>query len=157
MLDLAPRSGPVGPPSTVDQVATRLGRAFVDAIVAGDFDRLETLLAPDVRFRAIIPDEYEEAATAAGARAVVEDWFGGTDRRELIGWAAEPVGDRLALGYRVELTEDGERRVVEQHVAATVDGASFRDLALVCSGFRPLATGPDHEVRARDGGRLARG
>ncbi len=79
MLDLAPSTGPVPPPSAVDAVATGLGRTFVDAIVAGDFDRLETLLAPDVRFRAIIPDEYQEASTAAGARALIEDWFGGTD------------------------------------------------------------------------------
>jgi TusA-related sulfurtransferase len=146
MLDLAPPTSLASPPSAVDHVATGLGRAFVDAIVAGDFDRLQTLFAPDVRFRAIIPDEYQEAATAAGARALVEDWFSGTDPRELLGSTVELVGDRLALGYRLELIEAGERRIVEQHVAAAVDGALFRDLALVCSGFRPLATAADDAV-----------
>lgn len=135
----SPPAGPVPRPSAVDRITTGLGRAFVDAIVAGDFDRLETLLAPDVRFRAIIPDEYQEASTAAGARALVEDWFGGTDPRELLGSTVDLVGDRLVVGYRLGLTEAGERRIVEQHVAAAVDGRQFRDLALVCFGFRPLA------------------
>ncbi len=143
----SPPTGPVPRPSAVDRITTGLGRAFVEAIVAGDFDRLETLLAPDVRFRALIPDECQEASTATGARALVEDWFSGTEQRELLGSTVDLVGDRLALGYRLELTEAGERRIVEQHVAAAVDDASFRDLALVCSGFRPLATDPDRAVR----------
>ena len=71
------------------------------------------------------------------------DWFGGTEARDLIGWTLDPVGDRLALGYRLELTEDGERRVVEQHVSAVVDGAVFRDVSLLCSGFRRLTARPD--------------
>jgi TusA-related sulfurtransferase len=152
MLDIAPPPGQVQPPSVVDAVTMGPGRAFVDAIVVGDFDRLQTLFAPAVRFRAIIPDEYQEASTAAGARALIEDWFGGTDRRVLIGSSAELVGDRLALGYRLELMEEGERRIVEQHVAAVVDGASFRELALVCTGFRPLGTDPDGAFRAPGAG-----
>ncbi len=146
MLDLASHPGAAPRLLTVDHVATGLGRAFVDAIVAGDFDRLENLLAPDIRCRALTPGAYRESMTAAGARALVEDWFGETVQRELIGSRVELVGDRLALGYRLELTEDGERRVVEQHVAATVDGATFRDLAVVCSGFRPLARAPGGAV-----------
>ena len=138
MLDIAASNDPVPPPSAVDHIATRLGHAFVEAIVAGDFDRLETLFAPDLRFRAIIPDVYVEASTATGAREIVQDWFGDTDQRELVGSTAEMVGDRLALGYRLGLTEAGGRRIiVEQHVAATFDGMRIRDLALICSGFRP--------------------
>ncbi len=142
MLDLAPPTGPgAARRSTVDHVATALGRAFVDAIVAGDFDRLEALFAPDVRFRAIIPGE---VPGGLDGRRCPRD-HRGLVRRDgphgsSLGSTVDLVGDRLAIGYRLELTDDGERRVVEQHVAATVDGASFRDLAVVCSGFRPLAT-----------------
>lgn len=140
MVDLVPPTSIMPRPSPVDPDASALARSFVDAIVGVDFDRLQSLFAPDVRFRAIIPGGCRDASTAAGARALMEDWFGRTDGRELIGWMVDAVGDRLALGYRLELTEDGERRVVEQHVAAIVDGATFRDLALICSGFRRLAT-----------------
>jgi TusA-related sulfurtransferase len=154
MRDLAPSPGLVPPRPAVDGIGTGLGRAFVDALVVGDFDGLETLFAPDVRFRAIIPDEYKDASTAAGARALIEDWFSGTDHRVLLGSRVELVGDRLALGYRLELTEDGERRIVEQHVAAAADGVSFRDLALVCSGFRPLAKDPGGSVGPLGAGAL---
>jgi TusA-related sulfurtransferase len=142
----SPPAGSLPRPSAADGINTALGQAFVDAIVAGDFDRLETLLAPGVRFRALIPDGSREASTAADARAAIEDWFGGTEARELVGSTVDVVGDRLALGYRLELTEARERRVVEQHVAAAVDGGQFRDLAIVCSGFRPLAANRDREV-----------
>src|SRR5512141_1664488 len=118
MVSLAPSprpaSPPVAPPPLLDAVATGLGRTFVDAIVAGDFDRLETLFAPHLRFRAIIPAEYQEASTAAGARALVEDWFGDTDSRLLVEATADIVGDRLVLGYRLELMDEGKPRIVEQ-------------------------------------------
>ena len=146
MLDLAFSPETAAATSAVDDVGTGLGWSFVDAIVGGDFDRLETLFAPDVRFRAIIPNGFREASTATGARALVEDWFSGTDPRQLLSWTVGWVGDRLALGYRLELTGGGERRIVDQHLAAAVDGASFRDVALVCSGFRPLATDPEGAV-----------
>ena len=147
MLELAPPTSIVPRPSPIDHDASALAQSFVDAIVGLDFDRLQSLFAPDVRFRAIIPGGCREASTAAGARAFVEDWFGGTEARELIGWTLDPVGDRLALGYRLELTEDGERRVVEQHVSAIVDGAVFRDVSLLCSGFRRLTAQPTARPR----------
>ena len=84
MLDLAPPTDLV-PPSAVDRVAPPIGRAFVDAIVIGDFDRLETLFAPDVRFRAIIPGEYLEVSTAADARALVR---AGSAGRTNANWSA---------------------------------------------------------------------
>lgn len=148
MLDIAPISDPVRSPSAV--AATDRGREFVDAIVIGDFDRLESLLAPHVRFRALIPGGYLETTTAAGARAVVEDWFGDTDHRELHDCRVAPVGDRLALGYRIELTEGGERRIVEQHLAAIVESAVFCDIGLVCSGFR-LVTAAFGSANGADG------
>jgi TusA-related sulfurtransferase/ketosteroid isomerase-like protein len=138
MIGLAPPPASGTPPAAVDNLASELGRAFVDAIVDGDFDRLEALMTPDVRFRALTPREHHEAATATGARAIVEDWFDETDPRELLGLRVEPVGDKLAIGYRLELTAHGERRVVEQHVAAVVEGRALRDLSLVCTGFRPI-------------------
>ena len=103
-----------------------------------DFDRLETLFAPDVRFRAIIPGGCREASTAAGARAFVEDWFGETEHRELIGSTARPRRRPARARVPARAHGGGERRVVEQHVSAVVDGAVIRDVSLLCSGFRRL-------------------
>lgn len=116
----------------------RLGRAYVEALVRGDFDALEGLLAPQVRFRALIPRAMREAATAAGARAWIEGWFGDTDARELIASQVEMVADRLHLTYRLRLREDGAWHLVEQHLFASLADAQLVDVALMCSGFRPL-------------------
>jgi TusA-related sulfurtransferase len=137
----SPPAVAIPPASTASRVAQRLGRRWVDAIVGGDFDRLVALLAPDVHVRAIVPAEYREESTAAGARALVEDWFGETDERDLLRSTIDVVGDRLVVGYRLGLITSGERRIVEQHMAATVDGGRFRDVALLCTGFRPLVLG----------------
>lgn len=141
-----PPGGPVPPPSAVDPVAVGLGQALVDAIVAGDHNRLEALFAADLRFRALTPRTHREASTAAGAREIVQGWFDDTDQRELLASTVEMVGERLIVVYRIGLTKAGAPRVVEQHVAAAVDGGRLRDVALVCSGFEPLVWDADRAV-----------
>ena len=46
------------------------------------------------------------------------------------------------LGYRIGLTEDGERRVVEQHLSALVDGPVFRDVSLLSRASGGWLGGP---------------
>jgi tRNA 2-thiouridine synthesizing protein A len=131
-------------------VATRVGGAFVRAIVSHDFDALEALLAPDVRFRALTPRAVRLAATASGARDWIEGWFGETDGNELIESRVEMVADRLHLAYRIRLREDGTWHLVEQQLFGSLDGSCLTDVALVCSGFRPLETPPGEDLRSPD-------
>jgi TusA-related sulfurtransferase len=140
MVNVAFITDPASSRSGAGPVAADLGRSLVESIVHGDFVRLEGLLAPDVRFRALVPRAYREASAASEARALIEGWFGDTADRQLLGSAVEAVSDRLVIRYRIALTKAGERRIVEQDIAAIVDGGRFSDVALVCSGFRPLPT-----------------
>jgi TusA-related sulfurtransferase len=116
----------------------RLGRAFVDSIVGADFDRLQTLFAADVRFRALVPAGSPETASAVGARGIVQDWFGETDQRELLFSNVEMVADRLVVAFRLRFRESGVWRMAEQQLVATVRDGRLGDVALVCSGFRPI-------------------
>jgi len=141
MLDAAPSVDLVQSPA-IELDPRGIGRSFVDAIVACDFDAIEALFAPDARFRAVIPAGFKEASTAGGARSIIEQWFGASDALVLLDSDVDLVADRLTIGYRIELTEDGERRIVQQHVVATVDGGELRDVALLCSGFRPVVADP---------------
>jgi tRNA 2-thiouridine synthesizing protein A len=118
--------------------ALRLGRAYIEALVRGDFDAIERLLAPRVRFRALIPRATRRAATAHGARAWIEDWFGQTDGHELIASQVEMIADRLHIAYRMRLREDGAWYVVEQHIFGSLDEGRLVGVALMCSGFRPI-------------------
>ncbi len=116
-----------------------LGNLFVDAVAAARFDAMEQLLAPGIRFRALLPRRIAEAASAAEARAIVEGWFGDCDRIEVSDRVVERVADRVRIGYRLQLHE--EKRgwlAARQEVVATANGDRFDDLALLCTGFRPV-------------------
>ena len=137
-----------------DPAAERLGQTLIDDVVAGDFDAFEQLLAPDVRFRALTPRTIRQELTAAATRAVIEGWFEGTSDRELLASSVDSIVDRLLVGFRIRLWEEGIRRVVEQRVVARVADGRLTDVALVCSGFAiveeagPIATAPSAGVRA---------
>lgn len=125
--------------------ATRVGEAYLRALLTHDFDALEALFAPDVRFRALTPRAVRLAETASGARGWIEGWFGETDRNQLIGSRVEMVADRLHLAYRIRLVEDGAWHIVEQQLFGSLGDAHLTDVALVCSGFRPIEV-PTGEV-----------
>jgi TusA-related sulfurtransferase len=121
-----------------DATAIEIGHTFVDAVVRRDFEAIEACLAPDVRFRALVPRAVREEATASGARSWFETWFGDTDRNELLDSRVELVADRLHVAYRIRFREDGAWKVVEQQVFATIDDTRLSDVALACSGFRAI-------------------
>lgn len=110
---------------------------FVDALAAHDFDALQAALAPEVRFRALIPPGFREAAGAAEARRLIESWFGDSEEYAVVSRVVAPVGDREHAAYRVEGRENGEGYVVEQQFFATLGPAGIARLDLLCSGFRP--------------------
>jgi tRNA 2-thiouridine synthesizing protein A len=121
-----------------DAVATRLGHAFVNAIVDRDFDAVEALLAPNVRFRALTPRAVREGTTPAEARDWIWAWFGETDQNELIDSRIEMVADRLHLAYRIRLREHGAWYLVEQHLFGSLADEHLTEIALLCSGFRSV-------------------
>jgi hypothetical protein len=111
--------------------------AFVDALAVRDYDAIESTLAPEVRFRALIPPGVREAASRSEARGYVQTWFGDADEFEIIERTIDTVGEVHHAGYRIHLREDGVRYVVQQHVFATVSDRGIETLDLMCSGFRP--------------------
>lgn len=133
-----------GPPSgTV--TALELGRAFIDAVAARDYGRLGLLFAPDVRFRALVPRAVREAATAAAASDWILTWFGDAEGVRLLGSSVAVMADRLHVAYRMEVLENGLRSVVEQQAFAMEADGRLSDIALVCSGFRPVESVTDSE------------
>jgi TusA-related sulfurtransferase len=131
-------------PIETDSPEVGLGEAFVRAVVDGDFPRLASLLAADVRFRALVPRAFHEVGSAAAARAIFEGWFGETEERELLDSSSDLVADRLLVAYRLRFREAGRPLVAEQQLVGIVSDGRLRDVALLCSGFRPVgATSTD--------------
>jgi len=121
-------------PSSIPYPASDLA----GALVAGDFDRLTTMLTTDVHMRALIPPGPVELSGAAAAAAKFASWFGGSKSLELVRTGSDEVGDRLHVFYRLRVKRrDEPTSIVEQHLFCSLDGGRITALDLVCSGFRP--------------------
>jgi hypothetical protein len=116
----------------VDTTYPVLAADLLEALAAKDFDRLGTLFAPDVRFRALV----REDATAADAAARVRGWFGECDPLELLESEVEQVADRTSVRYRFHAREDGAWSIVEQQAYFDVTDGRISDISILCSGFR---------------------
>jgi len=111
--------------------------AFVDALAVRDYDAIESTLAPDVIFRALIPPGVREAASRSDVRGYVQKWFGDCDEFAIIERIVDRIGDRHHASYRIHLREEGVRFIVEQQLYATVSDRGIEKLDIMCSGFRP--------------------
>lgn len=114
---------------------------FVDALAARDFDLLAGTLADGVHFRALLPSRVLDLEGADAVRSRFVKWFGGAERWQVVEAVVGEVGGRIHLGWRVRLTDPaiGEGALlVEQQVYANAgaDGR-LRDVALLCTGYRP--------------------
>jgi hypothetical protein len=121
-----------------------VGGVFLESLANRNFDRLAETLAPEVRFRAMLPPgpmDWEGADTVSG---VFGSWFGDAKDFELIDAAVGEVGGRLHLSWRLRVRPapfgigDGWH-VIEQQAYADA-GDTIDSLDLLCSGFHPEHT-----------------
>ena len=128
--------------AAVDQVSAQvtLGRRFVDAIVAHDWDGLAACFAPDARLVAVVPKEnpFRERSGREAAAGQLRAWFGDADVTELLDSEVRPMADRVRIVYRIHEHEPDGWYLVEQVAYATVGPEGFADMNLACSGFRPV-------------------
>ena len=120
-----------------------VGGVFLEGLAKRDFLRLASSLAPNVRFRAMLPPgpmDWEGADTVSD---VFSSWFGSAEEFEVVDAAVGEVGGRLHLSWRVRVRPapfdigDGWH-VIEQQAYADA-GDTIESLDLLCSGFHPEA------------------
>ncbi|MCU1646146.1 MAG: hypothetical protein JWN03_6421 [Nocardia sp.] len=110
---------------------------FLEALANRDFSALSACLAPDVRFRGLIPPGPFDAEGAEATEARFRQWFGGGDTFEVLDATAGRLGSKLYLRWRIRMCDaDGAARVAEQHVFATATDR-IKSLDLLCSGWNP--------------------
>lgn len=113
---------------------------FLESLADRNFDRLAETLAPDVRFRALLPRGPRDCEGASRVRDMFGSWFGDAQEFELIDATVGDVGGRLHLAWRLRVRPapfdigDGWH-VIEQQAYATA-GDTIESLDLLCSGFR---------------------
>jgi hypothetical protein len=122
-----------------------VGGVFLEALSGRDYALMATTLAPDVRFRAMLPPgpmDWEGRDEVAG---VFSSWFGDAEHFELVDAAVGEVGGRLHLSWRLRVRPApfgiGEGwHVIEQQAYADA-GDAIESLDLLCSGFHPEQAG----------------
>jgi TusA-related sulfurtransferase/ketosteroid isomerase-like protein len=118
-------------------------KQLVEAIAARDFEAIAGALAPDARFRYLIPPGPSQIAGAAAAAAKFLQWFGDADVLTLQNVRVEPLADRISARYRFQLRGQEGWEVIEQQLYLDVDDAGrIAVIDLLCSGFRPTG-GPE--------------
>lgn len=111
--------------------------AFVAALLQLDFESLEHTLEPKVEFRALVPGELVNVATASEAVQCFRRWFGDKTGLELLHHRSEVFIDRLLLEYRLRLRKGDQPYLVEQRICSIIENGKFAVIDLICSGFRP--------------------
>jgi tRNA 2-thiouridine synthesizing protein A len=150
------QSNPVNPgkrvqPASEGQDTTPIGESFLEALAAQDFDRIQVMFAPQVRFRALVPSGLREGSTAAEATGWLRRWFGGAEKLQVLRSAAGPVFGRLYVSYRVRLYDPtNDWRLIEQHVYCDVKGGCIADMELMCSGFWKEVSGSLQKAVSQD-------
>ena len=128
-----PRAEPSGAPDP-----WKPAEEFVNAIAARNYDRLQTCLGPQVRFRALIPPGLREREGARETARLIRSWFEGVDRLEVLDRGIKPIAHRAHLWYRLRaFYPDGDPEVIEQNAYCEVEGGQITAMDLVCSGYLP--------------------
>lgn len=113
-------------------------RRFVEAVMSGDRDAVIARLAPDVRFRHLVPKGPREVWGASDTADVLLGWFGDAHELEIQHLLVEPIADRTSVRYRIRLSQDAGWEVIEQQQYVDLDEAGrIAVIDLLCSGFRP--------------------
>lgn len=111
---------------------------FLGALGAADWEAIRTLLADDVRLRALVPSVLREAE---GPDAVLERfrlWWAELDDFRVLESTSEPSADQVRIRYLLTGTDPEDGPVeVEQQCYFTFEDGRITKINSVCSGFRP--------------------
>ena len=110
------------------------GLAFAEAFAEADEDRLEALLASDVRQRQITPGEVVRLRGAPEVLRQERDFLSRYDSHEILLVEVELVGERIRAGTRWRIRRGEQSWIVEWWEFLTVEHGRIAEIDMVCSG-----------------------
>jgi len=115
---------------------TTTSQAFVDHLVARNFEQLARALAPDAVARFLLPRGAQETVGADAIARRFEGWFGGASNFTVLSTGNQEVGGRSLVQWRFRLSRDGRSsEVIEQVAFVDAGPTGVYRLDLLCSGF----------------------
>jgi hypothetical protein len=114
----------------------KLARTYLDAVVARDYDQVESLLADNFRLRDLSPPGFTEVADVGPALSGMRELLDMFDSVRLVDSEVYELGNVTYLRARLHFVhpEAGERMLEQHHLLTIVDGriAAIDEL---CTGF----------------------
>jgi hypothetical protein len=115
---------------------------MLEGLLHRDFNQVALSVAPDVRFRALVPSGVRKADSAEAATNWLRTWFEAAEAFMVLDSGIEAFGGRHRFWYRFGLEREGRSTVIDQEGFCDVRADQISDIAIVCSGFRPTPQGP---------------
>lgn len=118
-----------------------IGERFARALAAKDAASLKALLAPDVDFRALTPNQYWESGDAAELvdSTFLSEWFAPDDRiLGVLNVISGEIDARQHVSYRFAVERPEGPYQVEQQAYFDVDAGRISWLRILCSGFQKI-------------------
>lgn len=113
---------------------------FLDAILARDLPRVQSLLDQEIDFRAMTPSRVWEAEGPAEVQAVLRTWFEHPERdiEGIEPIESSSVADTLRVGWRVHGQGSDGPFLYEQQAYVREQNGRIAWLRIMCSGPRPV-------------------
>ena len=119
-----------------DAAPQAVAKSYLEALTARDFNALERIFLPTVRFRALVPSNEDYGSSAFEAVRYLRDWFGDEDTIEVLQSNFDMVQNVLSIQYRLRVHDSyGGWQVIEQHAYCRLQEGWIAEMRLVCSGF----------------------
>ena len=114
------------------------GRAYSEAYAAPDYQRLEALLHPDARLRALVRGELLEFE---GPRGIIDDdlkdFFARYDRHEVLEHAVASSGDHVQIHNRWRLHKGPDTWLLDFRELCYIEDGRVKTIDAICSGPVP--------------------
>ncbi len=114
----------------------QIGEQIVMCIRERDFERLACSFHPNVTSRLLIPSGLVTPIDISTLMSRFQQWFGDADLFDMEDTQITRISDRLHVGYRLRLREEGLWYSVEQQTYSHLEGGIITRFDLLCSGFR---------------------
>ena len=113
-----------------------LARTYLDAVVARDYDRVESLLSDDFRLRELSPPGFTEVTDVGVALDGLRELLDMFDAVRLVEADAYEIGNVTYLRARLHFVhpEAGER-MLEQHHLLKIADQRITAIDELCTGF----------------------
>jgi len=116
--------------------SAEIARAYLDAVVARDYEHVESLLADDFRLRDLSPPGFTEVTDTGAALTGMRELLDMFDSVQLVESDVYDIGNVTYVRARIHFVHpEAGARMLEQHHLLTIADGRIQAIDELCTGF----------------------